>query len=402
MRWGGQVVLVAVLGVSGYAGWYAYKTGTLAQIPGLANYVPAAPAGAAQQAAAPQAPPPVVDVDTVRTAAIIETREAVGTVRAFESIVVTARAPGTVQAITFEEGARVKAGDELVRLDADERRADIEQAVAEMRRAMAQRDETRVKLERATALRRTGAGTEAQVADLSAQLATLESAIASAGARRKAAEARLDDLTVRAPFAGRLGSRSVSVGAYVSPGTRITTLDDLSRVRLDFSVPENLLATLKIGRTVRALSAAFGDRMFEGRVALIDPRVDPVTRTAKLTAEFPNGDEALRPGMFLSVALEVTNKTEAVVVPEEAIVGEGLRHLVFVVKDDKTIDRRVVRIGQRQNLAVEILDGVKPGETIVVRGVQRVRPGLTVVPRPVTAGSLSSGDRASAPPERRT
>ena len=401
MRWAGQLAVVAVLGVTGYAGWYAYRGGYLAQIPGLSAYAPAAPGGGPQQAA-PQTPPPVVDVDTVRTAAIVETREAVGTVRALESIVVTAKAPGTVQAITFEEGARVKAGDELLRLDADERRADIEQAVAEMRRAAAQRDETRVRLERATALRRTGAGTEAQVADLSAQLATLESAIASAGARRKAAEARLDDLTIRAPFAGRLGSRAVSVGAYVSPGTRITTLDDLSRVRLDFSVPENILATLKVGRTVRALSAAFGERMFEGRVTLIDPRIDPVTRTAKLTAEFPNPDEALKPGMFLAVALEVTNKPNAVVVPEEAIVGEGLRHLLFVVKDDKTIDRRVVRIGQRQSTVVEILDGVKPGETIVVRGVQRVRPGMTVAPRPVTAGSLSSGDRAAAAPERRT
>src|SRR3712207_6114775 len=180
MRWAGQLAVVAVLGVTGYAGWYAYRGGDLAQIPGLSAYAPAAPGGTPQQA--PQAPPPVVDVDTVRTAAIVETREAVGTVRAFESIVVTAKAPGTVQAITFEEGARVKAGDELLRLDADERRADIEQATAEMRRAMAQRDETRVRLERATALRRTGAGTEAQVADLSAQIATLESAIASATA----------------------------------------------------------------------------------------------------------------------------------------------------------------------------------------------------------------------------
>lgn len=399
MRARGQLVLVAILGAAGYAGWYAYKTGTLAQVPGLASYAPAAP-GAAQPAA-PQAPPPVVEVDAVRTAAIVETREAVGTVRALESIVVTAKAPGTVQAITFEEGARVKAGDELLRLEADERTADIEQATAESRRAMAQRDETRVRLDRAVALRRTGAGTEAQVADLSAQVATLDSAIASANARRKAAEARLDDLTVRAPFAGRLGGRAVSVGAYVSPGTRITTLDDLSRVRLDFSVPENILGTLKIGRVVRAQSAAFGERVFEGRVTLVDPRIDPVTRTAKLTAEFPNPDEALKPGMFLSVALEVTNKPNAVVVPEEAIVGEGLRHLVFVVKND-VVDRRVVRIGQRQNLAVEILEGVKPGETIVVRGVQRVRPGMTVQPRPLTAGSLSSGEGSGPAMERRT
>ncbi len=164
----------------------------------------------------------------------------------------------------------------LLRLDSDERRADIEQAKAETRRATALRDELKVRLDRAMALNRTGAGTGAQVEDLTAQVRTLESAIASAEARRKAAEARLEDLIVRAPFNGRLGTRSVSLGAYVTPGMRITTLDDLSQVRLDFAVPENILAQLKIAQTVRAVSAAFGQRVFEGRVAVIDPRVDPV------------------------------------------------------------------------------------------------------------------------------
>jgi membrane fusion protein (multidrug efflux system) len=100
---------------------------------------------------------------------------------------------------------------------------------------------------------------------------------------------------VRAPFAGRLGTRSVSLGAYVSPGTRITTLDELSRVRLDFAVPENIIPRLEPGQVVRAMAPAFGERMFQGKVAVIDPRVDPVTRTARLTAEFDNPDEALRP-----------------------------------------------------------------------------------------------------------
>src|SRR3954470_20867056 len=232
------------------------------------------------------------------------------------------------------------------------------------------------------ALRRTGAGTEAQVTDLTAQVKTLESAIATAEARRRAAEARLEDVVVRAPFAGRLGTRSVSVGAYSSPGTRITTLDDLSRVRLDFAVPENLLGQLQPGQIVRAASAAYGQQAFEGRVSVIDPRVDPVTRTVRLTAEFPNPDEALKPGMFLSVALTVNARNDAVVIPEEAVVGEGLRHLVYVVKDN-VVERRVVRIGQRQEGRVEIVEALQPGETIIVRGVQRVRPGLTVTPKPI-------------------
>ena len=249
--------------------------------------------------------------------------------RAYESITVTVKGSGIVEEISFQEGQKVKFGDVLLRLDSDERRADIEQAKAETRRATALRDELKVRLDRAMALNRTGAGTVAQVEDLTAQVRTLESAIASAEARRKAAEARLEDLIVRAPFNGRLGTRSVSLGAYVTPGMRITTLDDLSQVRLDFAVPENILAQLKIGQTVRAVSAAFGQRVFEGRVAVIDPRVDAVTRSVRLTAEFPNADEALRPGMFLSVALEVTVKNDAVVVSEEAVVGEGLRHLIY-------------------------------------------------------------------------
>src|SRR3954470_7928062 len=384
MRWYGQLAVVAVLGAAGYGGWTAYKEGRLGSVPLIGGYLAKLTGSdSSASAAAPTAPPTVVDVDTVRTGRVLESREAVGTVRAYESIMVTVKGSGVVEKISFEEGQKVRAGDILVALDADERRADIEQAIAETRRATALRDETRVRLDRAIALRRTGAGTEAQVEDLSAQVKTLESAIASADARRKAAEARLEDLVVRAPFAGRLGTRSVSLGAYLSPGTRITTLDDLSRVRLDFSVPENILARVEIGQTVRALSAAFGKRSFEGKVSVIDPRVDPVTRAVRLTAEFNNPDEALRPGMFLAVALEVRFKDDAIVVPEEAIVGEGLRHLIFVVKDN-VVERRVVRIGQRQEGRIEIVDGLKVGETIIVRGVQRVRPGVTVDPRPVS------------------
>jgi membrane fusion protein, multidrug efflux system len=396
MRWYGQLALVAVLGGAGYAGWVAHKNGTLVQLPLVGEYVARFTGQAGPATAARQAPPTVVDVDTARTGRIVETRDAVGTLRAYESIMVTVKGAGIVEEISFQEGQKVKLGDVLLRLDSDERRADIEQARAETRRAGAQRDELKVRLDRAMALSRTGAGTGAQVEDFTAQLKTLESAMAAADARRKAAEARLEDLIVRAPFDGRLGSRSVSLGAYVSPGTRITTLDDLSRVRLDFSVPENVLDRLKVGQTVKALSAAFGQRVFEGRVALIDPRVDPVTRAVRLTAEFPNPDEALRPGMFLAVALEVMVKNDAVVVPEEAIVGEGLRHLIYVVRDNM-IERRVVRIGQRQESRVEIVEGLQPGETIVVRGVQRVRPGQTVDPKPISAVAPPAAEAPTTP-----
>lgn len=385
MRVSGQLVVVAVLGAAGLGGWYAYKAGALDQLPVIGfSSTPSAPKAAAadKSGRGGTSGPPVVDVDTVKTGHIIETREAVGTIRAYESIVVTTKIAGVISEIDFQEGQQVKNGDMLVQLDAAERKADIEQAIAEEAKAVAQRDEVAIKLDRAQTLSKTGAGTGAQVDDLAAQVKSLDGAIASAQAQRKAAEARLDDLTIKAPFNGRVGTRSVSLGAYVSPETRVTSLDDLSKVRLDFSVPENLLAQLKPGQIVDARSVAYADRIFKGKVAIIDPRVDPVTRTVRLTADFDNPDEALRPGMFMSVALEVTNKDNAVLVPEEAIVSEGLRQVVYPVKDNK-IERRVIQIGMRQNGKVEVASGLKSGETIVVLGVQRVRAGLEVVPHQI-------------------
>jgi membrane fusion protein, multidrug efflux system len=389
MRVSGQLAVIAVLGAAGFGGWYAYQGGHLAQVPVIGAYVSqptdqqAAQGGRGRGGAAG---PATVEVDTVKTGRIVEIRESVGTVRAYESITVTAKVAGIVGEIGFNEGQKVKAGDMLIQFDAAERRAEIEQAIAESSRAEALKNEVAIKLERAQALSRTGAGTGAQVDDLTAQMKSLEGSMASARAQRKAAEARLEDLIIRAPFAGRVGTRSVSLGAYVAPGTRITSLDDLSRIRLDFAVPENLLGRLKPGQTVNATSAAYKGRTFKGSVSTIDPRVDQTTRTARLTAEFDNADEALKPGMFLSVALEVSTKDDAVVVPEEAIVSEGLRHVVYPVKDSK-VERRVITIGQRQGGKVEVVDGLKAGETIVVLGVQRVRPGAEVVARPLGSGA---------------
>jgi membrane fusion protein (multidrug efflux system) len=388
MRVSGQLAVIALLGAAGFGGWYAYQGGYFSNQPASEQ---SASSGARANRGGSSGPA-TVEVDTVKTGRIVEIREAVGTVRAYESITVTSRVAGVIEEIGFEEGQKVKAGDVLVQLDAAERRADIDQAVAEANRAVAQRNEIGIKLERAQALNRTGAGTSAQVEDLTAQMKSLEGAIASAQAQRKAAEARLEDMTIRAPFNGRVGTRSVSLGAYIAPGTRITSLDDLSKVRLDFAVPENLLGRLEPGQPVRATSSAYRGRTFAGKVSTIDPRVDQATRTARLTAEFDNPDEALKPGMFLAVSLEVSSNDEAVVVPEEAIVSEGLRHVVYPVKDNR-VERRVITIGQRQGGKAEVVEGLQAGETIVILGVQRVRPGAEVIARPL--GSSASEPQAA-------
>ena len=201
MRLTSQLAVIALLGAAGFGGWYAYKEGRLASVPVVGSYLPAPPPQATGPAGGGRRNEAVasVDVDIVKTGRIVETREAVGTVRAFESIIVTAKVAGIIDKIAFEEGQKVKAGDIIVSLDALERRAEILQRAAEINRATALRNEVATRLDRAQALRRTGSGTEAQVEDLSAQVKTLESAIASAEAQLKAADARLEDIVVRAP-----------------------------------------------------------------------------------------------------------------------------------------------------------------------------------------------------------
>jgi membrane fusion protein (multidrug efflux system) len=353
MRVVSQLVVVAVLAAGGASGWYAWKEYGAAR---------AAP-GSRGAAVAPV----VVDVVAAHTGTVVERIEAIGTSRAFESVVLTARQPGSITNINFTEGQRVRTGATLVELEGRERRANVE-------RARAARDEIKQQLDRARALARTGAAADARVDQLDSQFRAAEAAI-------RAVESQFDDMRIVAPFDGRVGMRQVSLGALVQPGQAVTTLDDISRIRLDFNIPEIHIGRLREGLNVTARSTAFPDRAFTGQVTIVDTRVDPSTRSVRVSAVFPNADESLRPGMFLNVELGLIERPNAVLIPEEAIVAESTRQFVLVVRDNR-VERREVHLGQRQPGEVEIADGLQNGELVIVRGVQRVRPGLVVNPRP--------------------
>jgi membrane fusion protein (multidrug efflux system) len=173
----------------------------------------------------------------------------------------------------------------------------------------------------------------------------------------------------------------VSVGSLLVPGTAITTLDDLSRIKLDFSIPENFLGRLRTGLPVFARSAAYPNRVFEGRVSVVDTRVDPVTRAVRVNALFDNLDEALKPGMFVTVELALERRENALLIDEEALVPEGARQYVFVVRDNRAV-RTEIKLGNRQQGTVEIVEGLKAGDQVIVRGTSRVRPNQPVAPRP--------------------
>lgn len=407
MRVSRQIAAIVVMGGGLYLSWanWPIVAPYLAKVPGLASLAPAPQADGG--APGPRAggggpggrggaggPPPVVEVVTLTTGAIKEVSESVGTTRAFESVTLTSKVAGVVEKISFTEGQSVKAGDILIELDVAERKADLEAARAAIQTARAQREETNQKFERAQQLRRAGAGTEALVSDLTLQLRTVDTTIITAQARERAAAARLDDFIVRAPFDGRVGLRQLSLGAFVDTRVPITTLDDVSRIRLDFAVPEPLLSRTTIGATVSAQSVAYPGRTFSGKLVAVDTRIDPVTRSVKLMAVIDNADLALKPGMFLGVALEVAQRENAVIAPEEAIVSEGPRQVAYVVVNNR-IERRSVIVGQRVFGKVEIMEGLKAGDIIVARGIQRVRNGMAVQPKPIPAQATPA---AGAPP----
>ena len=350
-----QLVILAALGGLG-AAWHIY--GEQYGLPRPLALVGLEAAAPTQQQRGPGGGAVGVIVSPVRTATVVDRAESVGTVRARDAVTITAKVTGIVQSIRFQEGQPVREGELLVDLDAAALRAELDQARALF-------DDARSQLVRARGLQ-PGQTITAQ------RLETLEAVTRQAEGRVRQAEARLQELRVLAPFAGRVGLRQVSVGALVQPGTVVTTLDDISRVRVEFSVPELFVARVRVGSPVVARSGAFGDRRFEGRVAVVDTRIDTATRTIRVISEFDNADEALKPGLFMTVDIELERRDGALLIAEEALDPIGDRNFVYVVRENRA--RRVeVRLGQRMPGEVEVLSGLSAGDPVVVQGIQRLR-----------------------------
>jgi membrane fusion protein (multidrug efflux system) len=321
--------------------------------------------------------------------------EAVGTANANEAADVTSKTSNLITAIRFQEGSQVKAGDVLVELDSAEARATLAEAEATL--ADSERQFTRSR------------DLAAQQALSASELDQIEATVKANRARVEGARARLSDTVIRAGFAGRTGFRRVSVGTVVNAGTVITTLDDASLIKLEFTVPDTFLFALRVGLPVKATTAGLRGRTFEGKITNIDSRIDPVTRSIFVRAEIPNRDGTLKPGMFMNVALQ-GDVQDALVVPEAAIVPEQGRAYVFVVVDG-IAQRREVGIGRRKPGEVEVTSGLKEGERVVVDGTQNLRDKAKVHDqatgqRPPENGPAGEGagkaERVSSPPAAST
>jgi len=320
------------------------------------------PGGGFSGPGGPGGAPPTVITAAMETRPFGVVIEAVGTALAKESVEVTSKSTNTITAIRFTEGQSVAAGSVLVEFD----RAQTGAALAE---AEANLIESRNQFNRGRDLSVTQALSKAQ-------LDQLETAVKTAEARVAAAKARLADTVIRAPFAGRTGFRRVSLGGLVNPGSVITTLDDTSIIKLEFSVSQTYLDDLKPGLTVEAVAEGLGERVFGGKITTIDSRIDPVTRSVMVRAELPNAEGNLKPGLFMKVRVRGTEKP-TLMIPEEALVPEQGRTYVFVVENSEA-KRLEVTIGGREPGSVAITSGLKGDETLIVEGMQRIRDGVKV------------------------
>ena len=320
-------------------------------------------------------PAALVAAEKVAQASFTDRVEAVGTALADEQVVLSAPVTDRLTAINFVDGGYVRKGQVIATLAQGQETAELAAAQAQARVAGQQ-------LQRIEALRQRGFATSAS---LDAQIATNNAARANA----ELARASIGDRVVRAPFSGYASLRTVSAGTVVTAGTPSATISAIDRIKLDFTIPETRLPLLRVGGAIRAVAAAWPDRPFEGKIATIDPVIDPETRAVKVRAILLNPDRALKPGMLLTVTV-LSRQRETLAVPELAIVGEGEDRYVFLVEDGKA-KRVKVETGARQNGLVEITGGLEPGRMVVTEGVVKLSDGMAV---------RLAGDKAQPPGDK--
>jgi membrane fusion protein, multidrug efflux system len=319
-------------------------------------------------AAAAQAMPPMpVDVDTARSQSVLETVRATGRIEAVQSIELRADEQGRITGLLFREGQQVAAGAPLLKIDDALLRAQAERADAERELATQQ-------LARVQRLRAENASS---LADLERAQAAARSAEAAVALLRL----QIERTTVRAPFAGVVGQRFVSLGDYVTAATPLLSLHTMDPQQAVIEVPERHAVRLKAGQNIEFTVAAQPERVFRATVEFIDPVVNASSRTILIKARAPNGDGVLRPGMFVEAQLATATRAGAIVVPEDAVQPLRTTNVVWAVVDGKA-SRREVRIGTRRQGFAEILSGVKGGELVVVGGLERMAEGMAVAPQP--------------------
>ncbi|HEX5063647.1 MAG TPA: efflux RND transporter periplasmic adaptor subunit [Kofleriaceae bacterium] len=324
-------------------------------------------------------PPETVASAVAKTESWPVQLQAVGTVAGVDSVSVSTEASGIVTKLRFESGDIVKKDQPLVELDSD-----VEQA--QLKAAVARRDLAKIEAGRSRTLVEKGAVPQSE-------LDSNETALAAAESEIKTIQAQIEHKVVRAPFAGRAGIRTVHVGQFLAAGTAVTTVESIAGLWVDFTLPQEQLAHVKVGTPVRV--ALRGQPAFDGTVSAVDSTVDPATRSVKLRATLSDKQAPLRSGMFVTVTVVLPTDTTVVVVPATAIVHAPYGDSVFLIEDKiwgspgmtKTPDGKEVKIARQQFVRlgvargdfVAISEGVKAGQQVVSIGGFKLRNGSPIV-----------------------
>ena len=328
-----------------------------------------------------------VPVTTVRLQpeSFTDTLIAIGTVKARESVTVTAKVSEIVQTVHFDSGQEVRAGAPLVTLSDRQQQAALNEAQANASEAD-------------RLLRRQSELVQQQLI-ARAQVDNQRAARDAAQARVAQIRAQLADRVVRAPFSGVLGLRQVSPGALVTPGTPIATLDDISRVYVDFPLPESQLSRVGPGQRIDARAVAYPDQRFEGTVQTVDARIDPATRAVQVRADLPNPQRLLRPGMLINVEMSGATRS-ALLLPEIAVTQVGRDSYVFRVGKDDAVEQVKVVVAARRAGKAEIVEGLAAGDRVVVDGTGKLKPGdrISEAAAKAPADGKAPADAAAAPP----
>jgi membrane fusion protein (multidrug efflux system) len=317
-------------------------------------------------------PPP----ESVSSAVVYEdkwqaTLTAIGSIAAVQGVTITPEVAGTVREMAFESGAIVAKGDLLVRLDTSSEEA-------QLRAIEAQVDLARINLNRTQTLRKDNTVSQS---DLDTAEATLKQNQASADAIR----ATIAKKTICAPFGGRLGIRLINLGQYLDTGKPIVSLQSLSPIYADFSLPQQELARLKTGMQVRVTTDAYPGRDFEGALTAINPDLDATTRSVGLQATFENVDQSLRPGMFARVEVLLPEERPVLVIPATAVLSAPYGDSVFVIGPQTNspatlvVRQQFIRTGRTRGDFLSVESGLKAGERVVSSGIFKLRNGMTVI-----------------------
>lgn len=304
-------------------------------------------------------PASVVNVVSPERVTVRDVVKAVGSLRARHSVELASEVSGRVVALNLKPGHQVNKGDVLIQLDDRQIRADFQVIQAQLADARRQ-------LERTERLRSNNSVSQAQVDEL-------RTAVNVATAQLQAVQVQLENHRIEAPFRGVVGLSALSIGAYVSSGMSLTTLDSTHQMELNFSVPDRFTGEVTLGQQVQGASLAYPDKTFTGQLSELGTRINELSRALPVRALIDNSDGKLRPGQFMSVTL-ILRERQGLVVPEQAIMIRGNDKYVFVAEDG--LARRVlVKLGTRMPGLVEVVEGLTPDDAVIVTGQDRLSSG---------------------------